>query len=377
MTPTDPPPPPGHRTALVLSGGVALGAMEAGLCAALETAGTPRPDWLAATSAGAINAALVAGNPPERRVARLRAFWDGVAQGVELPWLAGAMAGPWRQAAGQAVSQAAAWQTLMFGRPGLFTPRPWAGWLPQEGAALHDLAPLRQRLPELVDFDQLNAGAPRFSLVTTDLVSGERVVFDTGRGDRIGPEHIVAACGLPPLFGPSRVAGRLLGDGGLSANAPLDLVFKTEDTAPLLCLVAELFAPAGQAPRTLAESLSRAGDLGFGNQTERLLEGQRRALRLRAALRRVAARLPAAAWDDPSLAAALAEGAGPAAATVLRIGYHARPEEAGPGKLFDFSAASLAARWQAGEAGLRAALARLAGAPPGTEEGLTVHEVAA
>lgn len=366
------------RTALVLSGGIALGAFEAGLCAALEAAGSPRPGWLAASSAGAINAAILAGNPPERRVARLREFWDSVASAPApaallppgFPFSLAAI--PLRRAG----HDAAALQTLLLGRPGLFLPRHWAGFLPQDGAALHDLAPLRRRLPELVDFALLNAGAPRLSVVTTDLTSGERVVFDTGRGDRIGPEHIVAACGLPPIFAPSRVEGRLLGDGGLSANTPLDLVFDTDDTSPVLCLVAELFAASGQVPRSLSDSLSRAGDLAFGNQTQRILEGQGRALRLRAALQAVAERLPAGLRADPALAPALAAAAGPGAATVVRLGYHATPEDAGPGKLFDFSADSLARRWRAGEAGLRAALRLLEGAPPAAP-GLTVHEVAA
>ncbi|MFC7608131.1 DUF3734 domain-containing protein [Teichococcus aestuarii] len=135
-------------------------------------------------------------------------------------------------------------------------------------------------------------------------------------------------------------------------------------------------SPPRAVPRSLSDSLSRAGDLAFGNQTQRILEGQGRALRLRAALQAVAERLPAGLRADPALAPALAAAAGPGAATVVRLGYHATPEDAGPGKLFDFSADSLARRWRAGEAGLRAALRLLEGAPPAAP-GLTVHEVAA
>ena len=65
-----------HKVFL-LQGGGALGAYQAGVYAALEES-VEAPDWIAGVSIGAINAALIAGNPPERRVARLRAFWEGV-----------------------------------------------------------------------------------------------------------------------------------------------------------------------------------------------------------------------------------------------------------------------------------------------------------
>lgn len=68
--------------ALVLQGGGALGAYQAGVYDAMEEAGL-HPDWVAGVSIGAINTALIAGNPPGRRVERLRAFWERVtARGV-------------------------------------------------------------------------------------------------------------------------------------------------------------------------------------------------------------------------------------------------------------------------------------------------------
>ena len=68
--------PPGcHHVALVLQGGGALGAYQAGVYQALHEAGL-EPDWLAGVSIGGINSALIAGNPPERRLERLREFWE-------------------------------------------------------------------------------------------------------------------------------------------------------------------------------------------------------------------------------------------------------------------------------------------------------------
>src|SRR5258707_1320911 len=69
------PRPPFECIALVLQGGGALGAFQAGVYEALCEADLP-PDWVAGISIGAINAALIAGNPPETRVEKLRAFWD-------------------------------------------------------------------------------------------------------------------------------------------------------------------------------------------------------------------------------------------------------------------------------------------------------------
>jgi NTE family protein len=369
--------------ALVLSGGIALGAFEAGAYAALEAAGEPPPDWLVGASIGAVNAAIIAGNPPARRIERLRRFWDSVA--VEpMPATAFLLgpppaAGPWRRA----YNQASALQTLLFGRPGLFRPRLLPGPEIGEAPALYDLEPLCGRLRAVVDFDRLNGGETRLSVVATDVVSGERVVFDTARGARIGPEHIVASGALLPLCAPVAVEGRLLGDGGLASNAPLDLVLdEPAPAADLLCFVVELFAREGSRPRSLAASAARAVDLAFGNQTRQLLEGRARERCLHALVGRLAARLPLELRADPEVASILAEAteeSGAWAATVVCLDYRAGVDEAGPGKAFDFSRATLEDRWQAGARGMREALRRLespAGAAALAPD-LLLHEVAA
>lgn len=340
---------------MVLAGGIALGAYESGAYAALQEGGGPLPDWVLGSSVGAVTAAIIAGNAREHRVARLRQFWD-TATTDPTPlasfWFGVPDAGAWRQAH----NQASVLETLFFGRPGIFRPR-LAG--PRLGAddvsALYDLAPLRAQVTELIDFDRLNHGGVRVSLVATDVVSGERVVFDTGRGTRIGPEHVVASCALLPLFAPVEVEGRLLGDGGLASNAPLDLVLDDPASDVSLCFVVDLFAPEGSRPQTLAASLSRAGDLAFGNQTRRLWEGQEREQRLRAVIGRLGEALPPELRGRPDIAAMLAEGR--LRRTEMRyLTYRAGLDEAGVGKVFDFSRATLADRWRAGEAAMQALL---------------------
>ena len=345
-----------RSVALVLAGGVALGAYEAGAYAALHERPTLRPSWLAGSSIGAVNAAIIAGNPPEQRVERLRQFWEGVS-GNPYPitsfWFGTPAAGPWRQAQ----NEKSALDTLLFGRPDLFRPRLAPGLQvgAQDVRALFDLAPLRGHLLRLVDWDRLNGGDVRLSLSCTDVLSGDRVTFDTGHGDRIGVEHVLGSCALLPLFAPVEVEGRLLADGGLGANTPLDLVLDENPDRETLCLVVELFARQGSRPRTLAASASRAGDLAFGNQTRRILEGRQREYRLRGLIADLAERLPEEVRADPDVAAILAEGRA-SRTTVATIAYRAALDEAGLFKPFDFSRATLADRWRTGEAAMHEAV---------------------
>ena len=363
---------PPARRALVLSGGVALGAFEAGAYAALEEAGPPLPDWFIGASIGAVNAAIIAGNLPGRRVERLRSFWGSAARdpAPATTLLLGPPpeAGAWRRAH----NQASALQTLLFGAPGLFRPKlATLGAGSGAGPGLYDLQPLRDRLPDFVDFDRLNGGGVRLTLAATDVASGERVVFDTARGARVGPEHVTASSALLPLIAPVEVEGRLLCDGGLSANTPLDLALDDPGSGDLLCFVVELFAMENGPPRSLGASLSRAMDIAFGNQTRRIVEGREREHRLRALVGRLAERLPQGIRDDPEVASMLAEaeGHGPRSATVLRVTHRSSPDEAHPGGVFDVSPTTLADRWEAGARGMRQALRQIGGpsasaAPP-------------
>jgi NTE family protein len=259
----------------------------------------------------------------------------------------------------------------------VFRPRLAVGERGGAVPSLYDLEPLRERLPELLDFDLLNSGGTRLSVAATDVVGGERVVFDTARGDaRIGPEHIAASCALLPIFAPVEIEGRLLGDGGLAANAPVDLVLDEPDAGDVLCFVVELFALRGRRPDTLAASLARATDLAFGGQTRRILEGREREHRLRALVGRLAEHLPPELRGDPEVASILAEAenGGARSATVLCVGYRAAPDQARPGDAFDFSPATLADRWEAGARGMREALRRFKPSS-GAARGLVVHEV--
>jgi NTE family protein len=315
----------GASLAVVLAGGVALGAYEAGVFAALDAAGL-RPDWIAASSIGAVNGAIIAGSPPERRAASLRRFWCDRAAWpeVEAPVGIGRHAANWMSVA----------RARLFGQPGVFGPlRPWR-W---DGTpALYDVAPLRRTLARLVDFDRLAHSEIRVSMLATDIETGEPVVFDTRAGDRLGVDHVLASCGFIPDFPPVEIGGRLLGDGAFYANAPVDIVLRAPRRTERVVLVIDLFPRAGARPVSVETALARRWDLIFANQTHRAIEAYEREERVHAA----------------------ANGSRGPPVHLLRLCYQPPEDEAGPERQFDFSRRSIAARWAAGERSMSELIAR-------------------
>jgi NTE family protein len=317
-------------TALILAGGVALGSYQVGAYAALHAHGRPGPLWLAGSSIGAVNAVVIAGNPPERRVERLRALWNGADGRAREPRT------PATQRWQHMESWASALRARLVGNPGHFRPRVPIPW--ETFKSLYDLAPLRERLETLVDFGMLNSGESRLTVATTDIETGELVLFDTARGDRITVDHVLASCGYLPEFAPLEIGGRLLGDGGLSANAPIEALLHERPERNIICFVVDLFPRDGVRPGDLETAAARKSDLVFANQTWLRLEAFCREEQLRAQIRE--------ASDEAQFGT-----------TIYYLSYRPDPSEAGPERTFDYSARSTAARWRAGEADMRSALA--------------------
>lgn len=309
MTPLDLP----YRIALVLGGGNALGSYQAGVYEALAGQGIA-PQWIVGTSIGAINGALIAGNAPDRRIEALRAFWKPAAGGTMLP-------DPWETLRRSA---AVHWSALA-GRSGAFDPiGPLGSWWrpdPLAGApSLFDQAPLTDTLRRSVDWERLNTGAIRFSALAVDMADGSERLFDTQQ-ERVTADHVRASGALPPVFPPVEVEGRLLADGGLAANLPLDPVLGASDAPPTLCLAVDLLPVLGARPTTLGESMARAQDLALAIQSLRTIDRWRDVHALR----------------GPS-------GGG---ITLARLAYTDQHREVA-GKALDFSPESVASRWQAG-----------------------------
>jgi NTE family protein len=321
-----------NTTSLVLSGGVALGAYQGGAYAAMHSRPELWPAHIIGSSIGAINGAFIAGLPPSARVPALKAFWRGAASDGLWPaaeWLGG-VPGPF----GLLYRWYLALHTRLYGCPGVMRPRTLDLML-GTAISLYDLAPMRARLERMVDFDRLNHGDIRFSVITTDIATGEAVLFDTGRGDHIGADHLIASCGFLPDFPPLEIGGRLLGDGGLAANAPLEAARHGNGNGERhpLCFVVDLYPREGGRPLTVQQAAARSQDLMFSNQTVRALHAYEREEGLRR----------------------LANGGG-SSPRVIVVRYRGGPHEPGPHKRFDFSSAALAERWEAGRSDMAAAM---------------------
>ncbi len=253
-------------TALVLGGGNALGAYHLGVCERLDDAGL-KPDWYLGTSIGAVTAAILVGNPPERRRERLRAFWEEAIQII--PDLSG-FGREFRARFNNDLALAA----LLFGRPGHFRPRYPGLWSLLPGMppdrAIRDHTPLRRTIERLVDFKRLNDAAERVSIVALDMESGGEIWFDN-RETGIEPDHLLAATALAPLFPPLETGGRLLCDAAFANNLPVDRVFADPPGRDLLCIAVDLYHLGHGRPATLDETVARVQDLAFASQTRRAI----------------------------------------------------------------------------------------------------------
>lgn len=331
------------RRVLVLQGGGALGAYQAGVFHAL-CRNHFEPDWIAGISIGAINAAIIAGNRPELRLERLREFWHLVSSPV--PWQPQLPNDFLRSLYNE--SSAAAIAT--FGVPGFFTPRvpPTQFWPAQTPQALsyYDTAPLRATLERLVDFDRINSGDTRLSVGAVNISTGNFVYFDN-RQQEIRPEHIMASGALPPGFPAVKIDGEYYWDGGIASNTPLDYVLDQERTTDLLIFQADLFSARGPLPTTMQEAAEREKDIRYSSRTRLNTDQNRKIHEARKALRDLISKLPDELKDDPSVKY-LNRAAQENTVTVVHLIYRQKNYH-GLSKDYDFSRLNMLEHWAAGE----------------------------
>ena len=333
------------RKALVLQGGGALGSYQAGVYEALSHQ-KDQPDWVAGVSIGAINAALIAGNAPNKRVERLHDFWNLVSSGPpqRLPSWFGDRA---------TQNQWSANAAMLLGIPGFFKPLASPLMLMGNAAPLlsyYDTAPLRATLERLVDFDRINSKSAevRLSVGAVNVVSGDSKYFDSSDPDtKIGPEHVMASGALPPGFPPVQVGDDYFWDGGIVSNTPLQYVLDAQPhTQALVVWQVDLFNARGAMPTTMSEVLEREKDITYSSRTRRNTDALASNLNLQQAIADLITKLPPALRNDPSVAVVQAQLTHQPI-DIFHLIYRDKPYE-NESKDYEFSRATVEEHWAAG-----------------------------
>lgn len=333
------------KVALVLQGGGALGSYQAGVYEALSTSQYV-PDWVAGISIGAINAAIIAGNAPETRVERLRAFWED----ITTPW-------PWPVWAGAVLDghrRASCLNALVFGQPGFFSPRPPTRWL--FGAAptsYYDTRALKDTLERLVDFDRINGGEIRFSVGAVNVRTGNFSYFDNAH-TIIRAEHVMASAALPPGFPAVEIDGECYWDGGLVSNTPLQYVLECIPRRSRLTFQVDLFDARGTRPSNLDEVGEREKDIRYASKTRAITDLFRMIHDVRHNYNNLWERLPEELRNTPE-AKFLYEFGCVTTMDIVELIY--RPSDPqGVAKDYEFSRSTMRMRWEQGLSDARAAL---------------------
>ncbi len=376
---------PFECVALVLQGGGALGAYQAGVFEGLTEAGI-ECDWAAGISIGAINAALIAGNEPSQRVERLREFWNTVTAPPLLP----ATASWWAHAVehgGEAARTALGWfeasRSVLEGQRGFFVPRVPSPAFSVEAAptelSYYDAAPLLATLQRLVDFDRINhRSAMRLTVSAVNIASGNFELFDNQRGEwagRIGAAHIVASGALPPGLGAVEIEGQHYWDGGLVSNTPLSAVLDEEPRRDTLAFQVDLWSATGPLPKNLLDIEERAKDIRYSSRTRAVTQGLERERHLRRLLREVLARVPAAQRKGDAWCREAHAQASDKTFNVVHLIYKEKAWDSHH-KDYEFSALSMRDHWASGLADIRRTLAHPDWlAPPQALQTTVTHDV--
>ncbi|PMS23985.1 hypothetical protein C0Z18_01660 [Trinickia dabaoshanensis] len=376
-----PPRPFGYETiALVLQGGGALGAYQAGVYQGLHEARMPI-DWIAGISIGALNTALIAGNPPERRATRLREFWETICRPAYFSGLPAAFEFALFDSFDQVrtlftASQAAS--AMLQGQHGFFVPRfppPLPGMSDQpEKISWYDTSALRDTLVKLCDFERINEGETRVSVGAVNVGTGNFVYFDNTRMV-LKPEHFMASGALPPAFAPVEIDGEYYWDGGVVSNTPLMEVLRGQPRRDTLVFQVDLWSACGPLPRTIADVAERTKDVQYSSRTRFVTDTLAREQRYRNVLRHLLERVPRAQRVSDPWCVEAAELSSNKRYNVQHLIYRRKAYEHHY-KDYQFGVSTMREHWSAGLDDIRATLAVDGGlALPENDMGFITHDI--
>ena len=346
---------PFEQIALLLQGGGALGAYQAGVYEALAEADL-HPDWVAGISIGAINSAIIAGNAPKRRVDALREFWQAISTSpLGIPYIQGLKYGDSEH---QLINLMRAAGILLFGAPNFFVPRwpPPTLWPPGsvDKASYYDNSPLRTTLERVVDFDRVNSGEMRFSVGAVEVHSGNFTYFDSTT-HKITFEHVAASGSLPPGFPATKVGDEYFWDGGLISNTPLEWVLGSRPRRDTLAFQVDLWNAVGELPKDMIQVEVRQKEILYSSRSRAATKRYQYEQKLRIAFANLLKRMPEELRESAEAKLLLAE-ANDKVCNIVHLIYRARPYE-GIAKDFEFSRRTMDEHWRAGYANARQTLA--------------------
>jgi NTE family protein len=366
--------------ALVLQGGGALGSYQAGVYQGLAEAGI-HPNWVAGISIGALNAAVIAGNPPEHRIQRLRAFWEFICRQPwwpptlpVLPPESFALPDAWRFV----VDSVEATRAMLEGQNGFFVPRPWyAHALPSHTpntASFYDTRPLRATLERFADFDRINqSGEMRVSVGAVNVRNGNLVYFDNTQR-KLAPEHFMASGALPPGFPAVEIDGEFYWDGGLVSNTPLQYVIVTPPPRDSLIFQIDLWSAVGEAPRDLLQVAVRHKDIQYSSRTRMITTALRLQNMFRHLLHDLMELVPEAQRDSTAYRRA-EQLAHAARRNVIHLIYRDKPYES-YSKDYQFGMLTMHEHWASGLSDMQATLQHREWLDkPGDEQPFVTHDV--
>ncbi|CAE6837300.1 DUF3734 domain-containing protein [Paraburkholderia nemoris] len=371
---------PNYETvALMLQGGGALGAYQAGVFQGLYEAGI-EPNWLAGISIGALNTAIIAGNPPEKRVERLLQFWETICQpafGPPLPAFIEHALFNSSEAVRKAFTATQAMGAIVEGQKGFFVPRfppplPTVSGPPQL-ASYYDTTPLKATLEALCDFDRINSGEMRVSVGAVNCGTGNFAYFDN-KHTKLRPEHFMASGALPPGFAAVEIDGQYYWDGGLMSNTPLYEVIQTTPRRDTLAFQVDLWSAVGPVPDNITDVQGRMKDIQYSSRTRLVTDMLQRSQRFRHVLREVLDRVPADQRDDPwcKLADDLSCSK---RYNVIHLIYRQKEYE-GHFKDFQFGLSTMREHWSSGLEDIRQSLAQPDWLDmPDNDAGFVTHDI--
>ena len=358
------------RVGLLLQGGGALGAYQAGVYQGMQEGGI-EPDWLAGVSIGSINAALIAGNPPERRLAALQEFWRAITLRPVWGFL------PPGDDLRKLHNVWSCFNTALLGQPGFFTPNMVSPWLRPRGTpdatAFYNNSPLRETLLRLVDFGRINSGEMRFAVGAVNVATGNFIYFDNAE-ITITVDHIMASGALPPALPMTEIGGDYYWDGGIVSNTPLQHLLDHIQGANALVFQVDLFSARGPVPRDMPEALGRSKDIQYSSRTRLTTDYYRQAHAQRIQIKRLLEKVPEERLSDEerSLRDSLATLP---AINILQLIYQQAAHE-GQAKDYDFSKSSMRDHWAAGLRDTAMTLGRRDWlAMPTDESGIVTHDI--